>query len=126
VAGDIGLQQVHQVEQGLAEEAIGRLLLDFGAVNDDAVFGLVYSDLIVLKAEVSIRHPTNKHHIIDAVPICLRGYYKSIATQSQKLTRLYNQKPDEVVQRYLSTATAIHQQAQCVKQEAMSELTMES
>jgi len=85
-----------------------------------------YSDLIVLMAEVSIRHPTNKHHIIDAVPICLRGYYKSIATQSLKLTRLYNQKPDEVVQRYLSTATAIHQQAQCVKQEAMSELTMES
>ena len=28
------------------------LLMD-GAVDDDAVFGLVYSDLIVLKAEVS-------------------------------------------------------------------------
>lgn len=26
---------------------------DYGAVDDDAVFGLVYSDLIVLKAEVS-------------------------------------------------------------------------
>jgi hypothetical protein len=25
---------------------------DYGAVDDDAVFGLVYSDLIVLKAEV--------------------------------------------------------------------------
>ncbi len=28
------------------------LALDYGAVDDDAVFGLVYSDLIVLKAEV--------------------------------------------------------------------------
>jgi len=28
---------------------------DYGAVDDDAVFGLVYSDLIVLKAEVSER-----------------------------------------------------------------------
>jgi len=54
VAGDIGLQQVHQVEQGLAEEAIGRLLLDYGAVDEDAVFGLVYTDLIVMKAEVSV------------------------------------------------------------------------
>ncbi len=26
---------------------------DYGAVDDDAVFGLVYSDLIVLKVEVS-------------------------------------------------------------------------
>lgn len=26
---------------------------DYGAVDDDAVFGLVYSDLIVLKADVS-------------------------------------------------------------------------
>jgi uncharacterized protein with HEPN domain len=26
---------------------------DYGAVDDDAVFGLVYSDLILLKAEVS-------------------------------------------------------------------------
>lgn len=26
---------------------------DYGAVDDDAVFGLIYSDLIVLKAEVS-------------------------------------------------------------------------
>lgn len=28
------------------------LALDYGAVDDDAFFGLVYSDLIVLKAEV--------------------------------------------------------------------------
>ncbi|MFZ0409318.1 MAG: HepT-like ribonuclease domain-containing protein [Cyanobium sp.] len=27
---------------------------DYGAVDDDAVFGLVYSDLIVLKAEVGV------------------------------------------------------------------------
>jgi uncharacterized protein with HEPN domain len=27
---------------------------DYGAVDDDAVFGLVYSDLMVLKAEVSV------------------------------------------------------------------------
>jgi uncharacterized protein with HEPN domain len=36
---------------------------DYGAVDDDAVFGLVYSDLIVLKAEVSVlllgSHDTN-------------------------------------------------------------------
>jgi hypothetical protein len=50
MAGANGLQQVHRVEQGLAEETIGNLLLDYGAVDDDAVFGLVYSDLIVLKA----------------------------------------------------------------------------
>ena len=54
MAGANGLQQVHRVEQGLAEETIGSLLLDYGAVDDDAVFGLVYSDLIVLKAEVSV------------------------------------------------------------------------
>lgn len=38
-----------------------RLIVDFrnmlshnyGAVNDDAVYGLIYSDLIVLKAEVA-------------------------------------------------------------------------
>jgi uncharacterized protein with HEPN domain len=27
---------------------------DYGAVDDDAVFGLVYSDLMVLKSEVSV------------------------------------------------------------------------
>jgi uncharacterized protein with HEPN domain len=36
---------------------------DYGAVDDDAVFGLVYSDLIVLKAEVGVllldSHGTN-------------------------------------------------------------------
>jgi uncharacterized protein with HEPN domain len=26
---------------------------DYGAVDDDAVFGLVYSDLVLLKAEVA-------------------------------------------------------------------------
>jgi hypothetical protein len=30
------------------------LLLDYGAVDEDAVFGLVYTDLIVMKAEVSV------------------------------------------------------------------------
>jgi hypothetical protein len=61
---------------------------------------------------MSVRDTTNKHHITDAVPICLRGYYKSIAAQSQTLNRLYNQKPDEIVERYLSTATATYQQTQ--------------
>jgi hypothetical protein len=56
---------------------------------------------------MSVRDTTNKHHITDAVPICHRDYYKSIATQSQTLTRRYNQKPDEVVERYLSTGTTV-------------------
>ena len=30
---------------------------DYGAVDDDAVFGLVYSDLILLKAEVGVLLP---------------------------------------------------------------------
>jgi hypothetical protein len=74
----------------------------------------------------SVRHTTNKHHRTDAVPIFLRGYYKSIATQSQTLTRHNTKKPNEVVERYLSTATTINQRTQCVKWEAMSELMEES
>jgi hypothetical protein len=63
----------------------------------------------------SVRRTTTKHHITDAELICLRGYDKSIVAQAQTLARLNNQKPDEVVERYLSTATAIYQQTQCVK-----------
>ena len=37
------------------------------------------------------------------------------ALSLRRLARLNNQKPDEVVDRYLSTATAIDQQTQCVK-----------
>jgi len=62
-----------------------------------------------------VRRTTTKHHITDAELICLRGYDKSIVAQAQTLARLNNQKPDEVVERYLSTATAIYQQTQCVK-----------
>jgi hypothetical protein len=57
----------------------------------------------------SVRHTTNKHHITDAVKIWLLGYYESIAAQSQMLTRLSNQKPDEVVEWHFSTATTYQQ-----------------
>jgi hypothetical protein len=38
-----------------------------------------------------------------------------LAAQAQTLVRLNNQKPDEVFDRYWSTATAIYQQTQCVR-----------
>ena len=34
------------------EDIVSGIAHDYGAVDDDTVFGLVYSDLIVLKAEV--------------------------------------------------------------------------
>ena len=58
---------------------------------------------------------TNKHYITDADLVHLRGNYKLLAAQAQTLVRLNNQKPDEVFNRYWSTATAIYQQTQCVR-----------
>jgi hypothetical protein len=50
-----------------------------------------------LPLSFNVRDTTNKHHITNAVLIFLYGFYKSIAAQSQALTRRYNQRPDEVV-----------------------------
>ena len=55
----------------------------------------------------SVNRTTNKHHITDADLVHLRGNYKPLAAQAQTLSRLNDQKPDEVVERYLSKATAI-------------------
>lgn len=57
------LRRVSALDEGLFRSIsnsraivdFGNLLAhDYGAVDDDAVFGLVYSDLIVLKAEVGV------------------------------------------------------------------------
>lgn len=58
-------------------------------------------------SDLGVGLTTNKYHVTDAELICLRRSYKSPADQAQTLARLNNQKPDEVVERYLSTATAI-------------------